>query len=984
MPVDHGRCHTAVVAASHGGVGTTFVGRRRELETVGSLVERARGGTTGALLVSGDPGVGKTALVQQACALAGTDLLVLHGAGLPLSSMTIPLLALRSAVRGLPVSGRPPLLTGAESGEPLPDVPVLFDEWLDAMTGDRLVVLVVDDLHWVDQSTLDVLMYVLAGSPHRRLAVLMTLRAGEVVAGRPLSRWLADARRLPVLDELPLGPLDRDETRRQLTDLLGGPPHEPLVSEVFTRTEGNAYLNRLLVAGLPADARHLPEDLPGDLRAAVLQAWHDLSPQARELVRVIAVGGRVAAGRHLHQAASLAAVPAPSPLLQEAVAAGVLDLDPHGGYWFHHPLQVEALRATLAPLEAAALHAAWAQVCERELDDGADLESVTVVADHHWLAGHDAEAYAWALRAVALAERAGGATEQLRLLRRALDLRRRVPSAVDSDEDLLRRLRGCAEALGDHEEELAAVEALLARLDVAERPLEAAELLVRRAHLRFSTGRGFLAPDELQRAVRLASADVSSWQHALALAELAHAQLWADDPEAPATARRALQVAEAARHPRALAYALAANAMLAVFQDRAEEAVALGGRAVEAAAAALDGWAFVHASLWEANGIDSPVNPLWARQVQHRREQLEELGGAHPYRAWLSATEAASWLYSGQWERCAQRLRVALGSDPGVAPDVITRLVAARLAALQGRQREAEAHLERAQELFAETSTFLAFEFDAVTATVRLHAGDLEGAVEAALTGATVEGVPPTMCEWLLPLAARGLADQAEALRDSGRSAQGPVSRLDELVDRFPHVIADLGGTTDLYTRELSALDALYAAEVARGRGSPEAARAWAAAADLLEGILPWEEAYAAWRAAEAELARGGGHREQGAAMLRRAQEIARRLQARPVLREVADLARSARVSLAPVEAAAGLDGVPVHLAGLTAREREVLGHIVAGRTYGEIARALVLSEKTVSSHVSNLLRKTGAANRVDLARLATHASSPPVDGVSD
>ncbi len=63
-------------------------------------------------------------------------------------------------------------------------------------------------------------------------------------------------------------------------------------------------------------------------------------------------------------------------------------------------------------------------------------------------------------------------------------------------------------------------------------------------------------------------------------------------------------------------------------------------------------------------------------------------------------------------------------------------------------------------------------------------------------------------------------------------------------------------------------------------------------------------------------------------------------------------------------------------LAGLTKREREVLGHIVAGRTYGEIARALFLSEKTISSHVSNILRKTGCANRVELARRAQHAQA--------
>ena len=56
---------------------------------------------------------------------------------------------------------------------------------------------------------------------------------------------------------------------------------------------------------------------------------------------------------------------------------------------------------------------------------------------------------------------------------------------------------------------------------------------------------------------------------------------------------------------------------------------------------------------------------------------------------------------------------------------------------------------------------------------------------------------------------------------------------------------------------------------------------------------------------------------------------------------------------------------------GPTPREREVLAHVVAGRTYAEIAAALFLSEKTVSSHISNMLRKTGTANRVELAAWA-------------
>lgn len=58
-------------------------------------------------------------------------------------------------------------------------------------------------------------------------------------------------------------------------------------------------------------------------------------------------------------------------------------------------------------------------------------------------------------------------------------------------------------------------------------------------------------------------------------------------------------------------------------------------------------------------------------------------------------------------------------------------------------------------------------------------------------------------------------------------------------------------------------------------------------------------------------------------------------------------------------------------LPGLTAREHEILGYLVAGSTYAEIANTLVISEKTVSSHVSNLLRKTHTSSRVELAQLA-------------
>jgi predicted ATPase len=139
-----------------------------------------------------------------------------------------------------------------QSGQPgASDAPIEFDDWLTGICRRRSVVLVVDDVHWADQSTLDVLMYVLAGRADRRLAVLVTIRSGEVTENHPLRRWLADVRRLPGVSELRLDRLDRPATAEQLAGLLGGPPHESLVDQVYARTDGNAYLTTLLARGLP-------------------------------------------------------------------------------------------------------------------------------------------------------------------------------------------------------------------------------------------------------------------------------------------------------------------------------------------------------------------------------------------------------------------------------------------------------------------------------------------------------------------------------------------------------------------------------------------------------------------------------------------------------------------------------------------------------------------------------------------------------------
>jgi DNA-binding NarL/FixJ family response regulator len=165
------------------------------------------------------------------------------------------------------------------------------------------------------------------------------------------------------------------------------------------------------------------------------------------------------------------------------------------------------------------------------------------------------------------------------------------------------------------------------------------------------------------------------------------------------------------------------------------------------------------------------------------------------------------------------------------------------------------------------------------------------------------------------------------------------------------HGVAD-GGVADVTTVLDAGLDGI------RKQADPTAAAAWCGAAQACrEPDLARDEAYARRRAAEA-LLRDRSSRQQGAAELRRACDLGTDLEAPPLVADIKALSRSARVPLAtPRQLPADeVPGVPRP----TAREREILGHLVAGRTYAEIAEELVISERTVSVHVSNMLHKPG------------------------
>jgi DNA-binding CsgD family transcriptional regulator len=390
--------------------------------------------------------------------------------------------------------------------------------------------------------------------------------------------------------------------------------------------------------------------------------------------------------------------------------------------------------------------------------------------------------------------------------------------------------------------------------------------------------------------------------------------------------------------------------------------------------------AYVYATVWLNNGRDDGA-PTWASmadELRRAREELTALGAPHTYVAWLCANEADILLQLGEWRGCADRLRVALGSTPGPIADAGARLTATRLAVWQGRLAEAQAHLARAEELFDETSGFLAFDFDAVRAEVAVAAGATDRAITAARAGLDGEGTTPVGVERLVPLAARAAADAVQVLRDRGDDPAAALARLDDLQHRYPTVVADPEPGGAVYRKQVTGNQAWYQAEVLRGRQDPAAATAWEQAAETFREIgLPRDEAYARWRLAEA-LLRNRSSRDAAVAALRRAYYLAVDLRAEPLQSDLEALARHSRTTLDAVADQPSPDSSP--LPGLTPREQEILAHLVAGRTYSEIARELVVSEKTVSVHVSNMLRKTGTANRIELAQRARRRTAPTSD----
>ena len=967
-----------------------LVGRAGELSRLADLVTVAADGNPGLALLSGEAGAGKTRLLDELVGRVPRRTIVCRGTGVGFLGGRIPyaplIAALRSLLARLPrddvarVLGPDPSdlplhlpelgprsETASDQARLIASVSSVFDRAAEL----RPTLLVVDDLHFADVATLEMLAFLCAALDQQRLAVFVAYRPDE--ARDLLGEWLADRRRARGVIEVGLGPLSHDEIREQLSDLLGSDAQEALgtdlVARIHARSGGNPYVAEALMrAALAGDA----DTLPASLREVLVGRTRDCGPCAAELLRIVAVAGERVAPALLAEVVAARSDSADVQLraakldaaLDEATKAQLLVVEPDGVVSLRHALLGEALYADLLPGERRSIHGSLADAHEK-VD-----RRPAVIAEHADRANDARRALLWSFRAAKAAEEVDAYDEAHRQYDRVRRLWSQVPDAEDlvgfEAVDVYAMAANIA-AICDHDvTAIEIMEQARSRLqgvpDVD--PVRIGVLEAQYARFLLDAGRSDAALVAARRAVDLVPAEPPSPARAVVVSGLVHVLDWVGGGAGwEPLADEAVDAARATGDPAAIARALIIRCTVRHLDEStiedALEAVPLGLRDGNAELVGQ-----VYSNLADCfgchgrgrQGVDAAIDGVAA---------VTERGLAIRYGAWLSAQAAEICITFGWWEEADAYLSSALqftrhvqGSNRDYA--LVNR---ARLSAVRGDWEGLDTDLAELTRLPA-VIDLLRCE---ARAEGLLWRGDANSALGEVVGHA--ETMTPRLLKLAAPLAwlgARALADVVEVRQADGKA--GDRSAWAQTEDSVVGLVQAGCGPESLPGYQPAELRMLCDAELSRlvpGGGGPEPWQKAVAALDEVE--RPYLSAYARWRLAQALV---GGRDLSGAAhVLREAHAGAERLGARPLSEEIGALARRARIDLRRPLAVPESRPTGV-VATLTAREREILGHLAAGRTNGEIARALVISTKTASVHVSNILRKLGATSRYEAAEL--------------
>jgi DNA-binding CsgD family transcriptional regulator len=965
-----------------------LVGRDRELGVLRAHLVTARAGQGRMVLIGGEAGIGKTALATGFCADAGAQgAVVLAGRCYDLAE-TPPYGPFIDLFLHLPAAPNLPPLPAAfvERGTvgAVPSQMALFaqvEDFLRALAascpeGRRLIVVFLDDLHWADPATLDLLRFLARSVGDLPLVLLATYRSDELTRGRPLSQVLPQLAREPCAVRLDLGRLD-DAAVRTLVDGRYGLPEADavrLVAYLQSRAEGNALFVGELLRALEemgavrregdawrvGDLAHIA--VPPLLRQVIDSRFARLDAESQRLLAAAAVIGHEvplavwASAGATDEAGVLVAAERglESRLLVEASGSEHVQ--------FAHALIREALYEGIPAIRRRQIHLRIADALIAA--PGPDPDAVA----HHLQQATDPRAVTWLLEAGARAERAWAWLAAAERFEAALALMGEAATTVSERGWLLLHI-ALLLRYGDPQR-------AIAHLDVAGRlaaemrdALLDAQVCFRRGHIRCLAGDTRTGLDDMAAGIAMLEAlppiDAAA-RPGTTLADITEARVayktWLAQVGRFAEARTlGEQVAAetAAGEPdgtRSIRYGTVVGGLAFIY-----DYLGMPEESRQMYAKERPAWRALDAHLQV--GINA-VFELLCHTLPYRADHVAERRrlAAEAEEAWARGsggrtavparfTRTPVLFVEGEWDETRALALAGHRESGGYALSKRTAFV------VLGWLAQAQGDRELAQWLTGEWlpegpatppgGTFFATTIlQRMAAALALEAGEMESArvwLEAhdrwfAWSGAVL-----------------GQAERHLAWAHYHRAA-------DDMATAFQHAEQALAHASD--PRQPLALIAAHRMlgelDTSTGRYD-DAALHLATSLALAEACAaPYERALTLL--AEVTLRAQTGERDKARGLLHGVRLTLTALSAQPALARADALAARLDATKEPAS---------TYPAGLSAREVEVLRLVVDGLSNADIANRLFLSTRTVQVHVAHILQKTGAENRAAAAAFA-------------
>jgi tetratricopeptide (TPR) repeat protein len=732
---------------------------------------------------------------------------------------------------------------------------------LAALATSRPFAVILEDLHWADATTLDLLEHLLSTEP--ALPLVGTYRLDDRTVPSTAQDWRARIRRLPAVDEVVLQPLTRGGTAEQLALLAGGQPDPAWVDRIYRRAAGQPLFTEQLVAQSGDD-----QPLPDVLADLLDRRLGELEESAWLVARALGIADRPLSHVELRDVTTLA----PDGLtaqLRVLDRRRLLATSTIGeGVQLRHPLLAEAVRRRLVAGEASEVHRRLAAVL-----GASNNPSAAEVADH-WLGAEDPEQeLVWRIRAArSAADRfasAQEADEWLRVLKLWPDVAEAGPDGVLKIEVYL----ACMDALTNSMRLERANELLddaIGMLDSLP-PSFAAGLHRRASHYRGLLGDSAAGVFHASRAVEICEAEGPTKELVHALEQLAHTLRNAGRlREAGECITRAVEVSsvlpDVTHYRRMLAWEAWQTGMTGD-PERAEEL-------------AEKAWA-LELPAPHPNG-DVTLGVLQQDVLLHAGAEIRQIERASDraldsVRRWnldtfstmiLSANLATAFRLAGHIGPAAGIIDPATA---GPATQAYAFLHSERVALdiTRGRLDAAVARLSDLDDLNRHDSSGAQLEDEEVLAWSDLWAGRPQQALDR-LTR-SLDRIAGTEYAafggFSLALAARSAADLA------GADPQRRTPLMHRVHDLGARMGMDAFGPAKM-PAERAACAAMWAAELGRLSGT-ESVEAWATAAASWDQLpRPHDSAYCRWRAAA--VATRSGQATVATTLLRRAQHDAR------------------------------------------------------------------------------------------------------------